>query len=201
MRVVSISPESYEKHRHYLEEMHRLRAKIFHDRLNWNVQIPQGLESDEYDSLEPTYILAINKEDKVAGCARLLPATGPTMLERTFPRLLTKGRLESHSTMIESSRFCVDTSLVEGRHAGAIHKTTLIMLAAIMAWCLDNGYNEVVTATDLRFERILNRAGWPMLRLGDPLTIGNTVAIAGRLLVDRQTLAAMCARIMGLTDR
>ena len=48
-----------------------------------------------------------------------------------------------------------------------------------------NGYEEIVTATDLRFERILNRAGWPMKRLGDPVAIGNTVAVAGTLPANR----------------
>lgn len=33
--------------------------------------------------------------------------------------------------------------------------------------------------TDLRFERILNRAGWPMTRIGEAEQIGRTVAVAG----------------------
>ncbi len=50
-----------------------------------------------------------------------------------------------------------------------------------------NGYDKIVTATDLRFERILNRAGWPMARLGEPVAIGNTVAIAGTLPADQES--------------
>ncbi|MEP9389912.1 acyl-homoserine-lactone synthase [Mesorhizobium sp. KR9-304] len=38
---------------------------------------------------------------------------------------------------------------------------------------------EIVTVTDLRFERILNRAGWPMTRIGEAEQIGRTVAVAG----------------------
>ena len=55
-----------------------------------------------------------------------------------------------------------------------------------------NGYDEIVTATDLRFERILNRAGWPMKRLGDPVAIGNTVAVAGTLPADRASFECVC---------
>ncbi len=47
-----------------------------------------------------------------------------------------------------------------------------------------NGYNEIATATDVRFERILKRAGWPMQRLGDPTMINETRSIAGILPVD-----------------
>ena len=42
-------------------------------------------------------------------------------------------------------------------------------------------------AHDLRFERILNRAGWPMTRLGEPVAIGNTIAIAGTLPADEKS--------------
>nr|WP_240992734.1 MULTISPECIES: acyl-homoserine-lactone synthase [Mesorhizobium] len=37
------------------------------------------------------------------------------MLVKTFPQLLATSRLEAHAGMVESSRFCVDTSLPEGR--------------------------------------------------------------------------------------
>ncbi len=59
-----------------------------------------------------------------------------------------------------------------------------------------NGYYEIVTATDLRFERILKRAGWPMQRLGRPCPIGSTMAVAGVLPADAASLhrirAAAC---------
>jgi N-acyl-L-homoserine lactone synthetase len=35
------------------------------------------------------------------------------------------------------------------------------MFAGIVEWCLAAGYHEIVTATDVRFERIHNRAGFP----------------------------------------
>ncbi|RWJ54581.1 MAG: GNAT family N-acetyltransferase, partial [Mesorhizobium sp.] len=72
-------------------------------------------ETDEFDALKPTYILAISSASQVVGCARLLPATGPTMIEVMFPDLVERGEFEPHPGIIESSRFCVDTSLDEGR--------------------------------------------------------------------------------------
>lgn len=105
------------------------------------------------------------------------------MLERTFPQLLAAGRLATHPAMVESSRFCVDTSLGEGR-GGGLHDATLSMFAGIIEWSMANGHDEIVTATDIRFERILKRAGWPMRRLGEPQRIGNTIAVAGSLPAD-----------------
>lgn len=183
MRLHAIRDASNDRDRLLIDRHHRLRAQVFRDRLEWTVDVVDGREADEYDSLSPTYILAVTDEGTVAGCARLLPATGPTMLERTFPQLLATGRLISHPAMIESSRFCVDTSIGEGR-GGGIHDATLFMFAGIIEWAMENGYDEIVTATDIRFERILKRAGWPMQRLDEAQRIGNTIAVAGSLPAD-----------------
>lgn len=183
MRLHAIRDASNDCDRLLIDRHHRLRAQVFQDRLEWSVDVVDGREADEYDSLSPTYILAVTDRGTVAGCARLLPAKGPTMLERTFPQLLAAGRLTTHPAMVESSRFCVDTSIGEGR-GGGIHDATLSMFAGIIEWAMATGYEEIVTATDIRFERILKRAGWPMHRLGEPQRIGNTIAVAGSLPAD-----------------
>ncbi|MRH97956.1 acyl-homoserine-lactone synthase [Agrobacterium tumefaciens] len=188
MQVLTISPDRYVEHQTLLKQMYGLRANVFGGRLEWDVAITDGNERDQYDDLNPTYILAVSGENKLIGCARLLPAVGPTMLELTFPQLLADGSLNATSTMIESSRFCVDTTLPAGRGGGQLHLATLTMFAGIIEWSMANGYDRIVTATDLRFERILNRAGWPMARLGEPVAIGNTVAIAGTLPADQESL-------------
>ena len=187
MRILAVSPDQYADHAHELAQMYRLRANVFGERLEWDVTIMDGGERDQYDDLNPTYILAIFGGSKVVGCARLLPAIGPTMLQRTFPQLLADGSLHATSAMIESSRFCVDTALPASRGGGPLHLATLTMFAGIIEWSMANGYDKIVTATDLRFERILNRAGWPMARLGEPVAIGNTVAIAGILPADKKS--------------
>ncbi len=185
MWILTVPPDHYADHADELAQMHRLRAIVFRDRLEWDVTVTHGGERDQYDDLNPTYILAISGSNKVVGCARLLPAVGPTMLEQTFPQLLAGGSLNATSAMIESSRFCVDTTLSAGRGRGQLHLATLTMFAGIIEWSMAHGYDKIVTATDIRFERILNRAGWPMTRLGEPVAIGNTVAIAGTLPADQ----------------
>lgn len=192
MRILTIPPHQYRQYQSFVRQMHRLRAAVFGDRLEWDVTITAGEERDEYDDFEPTYLLAITESGQVAGCVRLLPAVGPTMLEQTFPQLLEQRSLAVHSGMVESSRFCVDTSLVSQRDVGQLHLATLTLFAGIIEWSVATGYNEIVTATDLRFERILKRAGWPMRRIGEPAAIGNTIAIAGSLPADRASFEQVC---------
>jgi len=191
MQILSVSADHHASNHNYLNQMYRLRASVFGGRLEWDVTITDQGERDQYDDLRPTYILAISTDQKVVGCARLLPASGPTMLEQTFPQLLEGGSLGAHAAMIESSRFCVDTSL-QARRGGTLHQATLTMFAGIIEWSMAYGYTEIVTATDLRFERILKRAGWPMHRLGNPVAIGNTIAVAGSLPADRPSFEQVC---------
>lgn len=115
MYITAVATPRNEAERKLLSEQHKLRAEVFSGRLGWEVDVHGGHERDHFDGLRPTYILAVADNDRVIGCARLLPAAGPTMIANVFPSLLPDGKLRSHDAMIESSRFCVDTSVETGR--------------------------------------------------------------------------------------
>ncbi len=187
MQVLALSMPRTLQEAHLLHIHYQLRARVFSDRLGWEVNVTAGCEADSFDTLRPTYVLAIAETGQLAGCARLLPALGPTMVANVFPSLLPDGQLNGHASMIESSRFCVDTALPEGRGTSSVHEATLTMFAGIVEWCMANSYTEIVTVTDLRFERILARVGWPLQRLGEPKKIGVTMAVAGTLPADAET--------------
>ena len=74
-----------------IDQMFRLRAKAFADRLNWDVKVIDGQERDRFDDCDPLYILSLNPAGRVAGSARLLQTTGPNMLADVFPQLLPPG--------------------------------------------------------------------------------------------------------------
>lgn len=40
-----------------LENMLRLRARFFYDRMGWDVRVENGMERDGYDELDPHYLL------------------------------------------------------------------------------------------------------------------------------------------------
>lgn len=187
MQILAISQPRNVYEAQLLHRHHQLRARVFAERLGWEVEVIDGQESDAFDALTPTYILAISDSGAVTGCARLLPALGATMVTRIFPTLLPDSQLNAHTAMIESSRFCVDTTLGEGRGDRSVHEATLTMFAGIIEWCMANGYTEIVTVTDLRFERILARVGWPLQRLAEPKKIGVTIAVAGILPANADT--------------
>ncbi|MBD9452613.1 MULTISPECIES: acyl-homoserine-lactone synthase [unclassified Rhizobium] len=192
MQAVALSQPRTSRDLGLLEQMYRLRARVFAQRLGW-VACKGERECDEFDALEPTYILAIDEQSNVVGCARLLPACGPTMLQTLFSCLLGGGdTFRPHASMIESSRFCVDIDHCHGMEGRPLHLATRTMFAAIAEWSFLNGYNEIVTVTDVRLERLLNRSGWPMRRLGEPRLINETPSVAGVLAADQATFERIC---------
>jgi acyl homoserine lactone synthase len=185
MKLIAIQNPTTTYERRIIEDMHGMRARIFAGRLGWDVKCRNNLEYDEFDLLSPTYLLVVLDTGKLAGSVRLLPGDGPTMLDTVFPQLLARGALHGHRAMIESSRFCVDTS-GEPAHDAGVHNVTRTLFAGIIEWGLMNGYTELATATDVRLERLLRRCGWPMQRLGMPCLINETQSIAGILPITRE---------------
>jgi N-acyl-L-homoserine lactone synthetase len=195
MHVIPVTHSDYSEFPDLIAGMHRLRYRVFRDRLNWDVSVSGDMEIDAYDALKPTYIIAVDDSGSVVGCARLLPTTGPTMLANTFPALLGSNPSPRSDKIFESSRFCVDTSSSDSVSATGLRDATFGLLAGILEWGLANGQETVVTVTDVRFERILRRAGWPLERFAPPMHIDDTKALAGHLPISESAL--MNVRQMG----
>ncbi|MET4767908.1 N-acyl-L-homoserine lactone synthetase [Bradyrhizobium elkanii] len=169
-----------------------VRGRVFKERLDWDVSVRDGLEIDQYDTLKPTYLLALEKSD-VVGCVRLLPTTGRNMLADTFPVLLDGNPAPRAARIWESSRFCVDTKSAAATAENGLRKATFLLFAAMIEWGQQHDLQAIATVTDLRMERILRRAGWHLDRLGTPRQIGTTNAVAGLLPISEEALGAIRA--------
>jgi acyl homoserine lactone synthase len=163
--------------------MHRLRRRVFKDRLGWTVSVTGDMEIDPYDALGPTYLVIATDAGAVVGSVRLLPTTGPNMLADTFPVLLDGKPAPKDPSTLESSRYCVDTAALQEVGERGLHKATFLLFAAMVAWGQHTGSSSIVTVTDTRMERVLRRAGWPLARIGGAHEIGVTQAVAGHLEV------------------
>ncbi|WP_050783278.1 acyl-homoserine-lactone synthase [Methylobacterium nodulans] len=179
-------------------EMHRLRARIFKGRLDWDVAVAGDMEIDRYDALEATYLLLLTPARKIAGHVRFLPTTGPNMLADTFPDLLDGGPAPKADEIVESSRFCIDGELASPCGENGIAPETPALFALMLEWSLMHRKRYVATVTDAAVERILRRCGWPLERLGGVHKIGNSRALAGLLPVTAGHLAAV-RKAAGLT--
>lgn len=86
------------------------RAKQFSERLGWPVSVDaNGYERDQYDPLNPIYVIVEDESGRHAGSMRLLPTTGRTMINECFSAALDDGPITDSATW-ESTRFCLSTS-------------------------------------------------------------------------------------------
>ena len=60
-----ITPDRYGAHMGELTEMHRLRYRVFKERLGWDVEVSGDMEIDEFDACRPAYLLQKEGEDRI----------------------------------------------------------------------------------------------------------------------------------------
>lgn len=176
-----------------LADMHRLRYRVFKQRLDWDVETSGGMEVDDFDAFGPCYLLQRSANGAIAGCVRLLPTTGPTMLRDTFAALLDGATAPASPRIWESSRFGLDPDLAGPVASQGVARATYELFAGMIEFGLSRGLSDIVTVTDVRMERILRRASWPLRRLGQPKAFGRSLAVAGYLAVSAESLCRVRA--------
>jgi N-acyl-L-homoserine lactone synthetase len=183
-----ITPDHYGTFAEEIAEMHRLRYRVFKERLHWDVPVSGNMEVDEFDILGPVHLVHRSIDGGIRGCVRLLPSTGPTMLRDIFPVLLDGQRPPRSETIWESSRFALDVPADAPKALGGLAAATYELFAGMIEFGLSVRLAEIVTVTDARMERILRRAGWPLRPIGKPRPLGTTMAVAGYLEISADTL-------------
>ncbi|MCU9847367.1 autoinducer synthase [Defluviimonas sp. WL0024] len=134
------------------------RAKQFRERLGWAVRVDaQGFERDEYDALNPTYVLWQRPDGRHGGSMRFMPTLGRCMVNEHFSAL-AGGRRFAHPKVWECTRFCL------GEQAPAMVSAALMLGGAQLGVGL--GLSRAVGVFDARMVRIYRLLGWQPTVLG-----------------------------------
>lgn len=162
-----------------LESMYSLRYKVFYERLKWDVSRTNGLEKDNFDELDPIYMLAL-KNALLEGCWRILPTEGKYMLKDTFPQLLRGEKAPQDPNIYELSRFAVSATENKLDINNSMNSITFEMIRNIYNYAVDHNINHYVTVTSVGLERLLLRMGIPLRRFGDgkATKIGRVTSVA-----------------------
>ncbi|RQH09124.1 acyl-homoserine-lactone synthase [Paraburkholderia dinghuensis] len=168
--------------------MYRLRARVFCDRMGWDIPTIDGMEIDGYDALGPHYMLIQDPSRRVLGCWRTMPTDGPNMLRDTFGQLLQGSSAPAGPHIWELSRFAIESN--NDQAFGFADLTTQAIRTAI-AFADRMGISRYVTVTTTSMERMLRRTGMEVSRIGQPQRIGVENAVALDIAMSPQTHAAM----------
>jgi acyl homoserine lactone synthase len=174
--IVVIEKNNAHKYSNLVDKMYRLRARIFHDRLGWDVQVVNGKERDKYDDEGPVYIIYTDDEAReVKGSMRLLPTTGPTLLADCFADTLPNAALLSAPTIWEVTRFCIDDSLLDRGSPDGLFYTSSVMIAALGDVAVSAGIESIVANFDASALRLYRRVGCEIDILGYTVRYGMPV--------------------------
>lgn len=178
-----------------LDDMFELRARVFGGRLGWDVNIEDGKEIDQFDHLDPVYVIGLDDGGNVVAAVRALQTTGPHMLSDVFSAILCGEAPLRSATMWESTRFCVDTQrLTRGKEKNSVSYATCELMIGSLEFCRSAGIQDIITVIDPVMDRVLKRSNCaPYDYVGKTVPMGKVPALAALLDCSEE-------RISGLRD-
>lgn len=170
----------------YAEQLFRLRYRVFHERLHWDVQCRDEMETDEYDDLRTVYVVAVDDEDNVAGGWRLRPTVGNYMLDDVFPQLLYGTPAPHHPRVWESNRFVVDKRAAKDSRFG-FNETARALFRATARYGVENGIDAYIMVLSAGVVRLTRGSGLIVDTYGPPMRIGDVLSVGCRIRIDAHT--------------
>lgn len=134
----------------------RLRKKVFHDQLGWNVPVHGDRERDPLDDLPCTYALSLGSDGAVNAGIRLIPTTQTTLLDLAFDGLVPDAVNFRSPTIWELSRYCVDHDLARDRLPAGLGLATLQLTLANFDYARRNGITHFIAVTEERVFELTN---------------------------------------------
>lgn len=193
--IIALESHQFSKNQHLLDGMFQLRARVFSEKLGWEVDVVDGRERDAYDDLSPVYLLHIDDKDRVLGSLRLLPTTGPTLLYDVFHETIPDAASMVAPGIWECSRFCIDEDLISMRSRNEAIRESALMLAAIGELGLQRGIKAIVGNFDPLMLRIYRRAGVEVDVIGRTETFGTRPVCLGLFDVRNDIYRGICEKL------
>lgn len=190
---ITIQAHEYTKYATLLDRMFRLRKRVFADQLNWDVPVVGELERDAYDNMNPVYLVwCSDDQQRLYGCMRMMPTTGPTLLYDTFRATFPDACDLIAPGIWECTRTCVDTDALAADYPeiDAGRAFSMIMLASCECG-LDHGIHTMVSNYEPHFKRIYSRAGVKVDELGRADEYGKYPVCCGAFEISDRVLATM----------
>lgn len=137
------------------------RRVQFSEELGWDLDIdPQGREIDQYDMMNPLYVILKDNEGEHVASGRLMPTTGPTMIADHFSDLTDGVQIES-SLIWEVTRV-----FVAKRGKDSVRNAAALMWAGAQMG-LKAGVEFYVSVTPKHMTRVFAACGWPAEIIGE----------------------------------
>ncbi len=165
---VLIQAHEYGKYSKLVDQMFRLRKKIFFDELNWEVPVVGEIERDRYDDLKPAYLVWTDKKQKILyGSLRLMPTTGPTLLNDVFRKTFPANFDLCYPGIWEGTRMCIDVEKIVQDYPDMLPQDAMSwMLLGLGECALAHGIHTLISNYEPHMKRIYQRSGAKLDEIG-----------------------------------
>lgn len=158
---ISVQPHQQSQHTSLLNAFFGLRKRVFFDQLEWDVPVKGDIEKDEYDEMDATYLIWCSEDQStIYGGLRLLPTSGPTLLNDVFHATHGNNPALNRPDVWEGTRMCVDDEAIKrdlpDLDAG---KAFSLLFVALCEMAVDLGVSRLVSNFEACMSRVYRRAG------------------------------------------
>lgn len=140
-------------------ELYRLRRKTFRERLDWKVECIDGMEKDQFDNENTTYLLGMHNGKLLCG-ARFIDSTQPTMMSEIFHEYFEGiSSLPTDIPCCEISRLFLDK---ERRDSAGLHglPASKVLFLAMIFYCMKRNYLGMYAVASRGMYAIFRHANW-----------------------------------------
>jgi acyl homoserine lactone synthase len=158
---ISVQPHQHTQNATLLNAFFGLRKRVFFDQLEWDVPVNGDIEKDEYDEIGATYLIWCNDDQStIYGGLRLLPTSGPTLLNDVFHATHANNPNLSRPDVWEGTRMCVDDDAISRDLADMdAGKAFTLLFVALCEMAVDLGVTRLVSNFEASMSRVYRRAG------------------------------------------
>ena len=136
-------------------DMFKDRRAQFHDEYGWDLDVDElGREIDQYDLMNPLYLILHDEQGRHLGSGRLMPTTGRTMIADHFSDL-------TDGVEITSPLIWEVTRVFIARRAQRDPRNAAALMWAGCALGLKAGVAFLVGVTSSHMVRVFSTCGWP----------------------------------------
>lgn len=140
-----------------LKDFFFLRKKIFKDRLNWLVTCKDGMEFDEYDNENTSYLLGKAEDKIVCGC-RFIDMKHHNMCVGTFYKYFNKMKI-IEGNYVEVTRIFIDKDRVFNIGISN-YPISLMFFLNMQTFAKNLGYEGIYAVVTEQLLNILIKSGW-----------------------------------------
>jgi N-acyl-L-homoserine lactone synthetase len=193
--IINVYASNLHRHPGLADQMFRMRARVFKDRLRWDVIVENGVERDEYDDMDPLYVMSIDdRSGLLRGSVRILPTTGRHMMGDIFNDFFDEPVLAQSPQIWECTRFAIHPDFEATLTPTGLNVATSELLLGVCDAARASGVTQILGVSEVPMLRIYRRSGWAPEIVGRSTRPGTVAIFAGLWDVTREASLSIRAR-------